>query len=87
MPRAKKPSKTEIPKKAVVKARAGHSATAVAATDEAMPAAVRALPAAAELEEEIRRRAFELYKERGDEHGTDEIDWHRAEREVRSRYG
>ena len=34
------------------------------------------------LEEEIRRRAFELYEERGREHGHDIEDWVRAEAEV-----
>ena len=34
------------------------------------------------LEEEIRRRAFELYEERGREHGQDIEDWVRAEAEV-----
>jgi hypothetical protein len=32
--------------------------------------------------EEIRRRAFELYEERGREHGQDIDDWVRAEAEV-----
>jgi hypothetical protein len=34
------------------------------------------------LEEEIRRRAYELYEERGREHGHDLDDWVRAEAEV-----
>jgi hypothetical protein len=34
------------------------------------------------LEEEIRRRAHELYEERGREHGHDVDDWVRAEAEV-----
>jgi len=34
------------------------------------------------LEEEIRRLAFELYEERGREHGHDLDDWVRAEAEV-----
>ena len=34
------------------------------------------------LEEEIRRRAFELYEERGREHGHDIDDWVRAKAEV-----
>ena len=38
------------------------------------------------LEEEIRRRAYDLYRERGGHHGSHEADWHRAESEVRSKY-
>lgn len=34
------------------------------------------------LEEEIRRRAYEFYEERGREHGHDLDDWVRAEAEV-----
>jgi hypothetical protein len=40
------------------------------------------------LEEEIRRRAYELYLQRGATAGGDENqDWLIAEREIRSRYG
>ncbi len=38
------------------------------------------------LEDEIRRRAFEIYQERGSVPGNEHEDWLRAEREVRSRY-
>ncbi len=45
----------------------------------------------ANLEEEIRRRAYELYLQRqataGDENGDENQDWLIAEREIRSRYG
>ncbi len=34
------------------------------------------------LEEEIRRRAYELYQERGREHGHDLDDWLQAEAEI-----
>lgn len=37
------------------------------------------------LEEEIRRRAYELYLERGTTPGSESEDWLVAEREVRSR--
>jgi hypothetical protein len=43
------------------------------------------------LEEEIRRRAYELYLQRtgtaGDENGDENQDWLIAEREIRMRYG
>jgi hypothetical protein len=36
------------------------------------------------LEEQIRRRAYELYVERGSESGSEVDDWLRAEEEIRS---
>jgi hypothetical protein len=41
-----------------------------------------ASPSAAELEEEIKRRAYQLYEERGCTHGFDLDDWLQAEAEV-----
>jgi hypothetical protein len=35
--------------------------------------------------DEVRRRAYELYEERGGEHGFHDEDWYRAEQEVRAR--
>jgi len=35
------------------------------------------------LEDEIRRRAHELYEQRGGEHGHDLEDWLRAEEEIK----
>jgi len=37
------------------------------------------------LEEQIRRRAYQLYEERGKEDGHEAEDWHRAEEEVRGK--
>ncbi len=37
------------------------------------------------IEEEIRRRAYELYEERGGHHGRHDEDWSRAETEILSR--
>jgi len=39
------------------------------------------------LEDEIRRRAYELYAERGFSSGHEHEDWLRAEREVKQRHG
>lgn len=39
-----------------------------------------------DLDEEIRRRAYELYLERNGAPGDPAMDWLTAEREVRSRY-
>jgi hypothetical protein len=38
------------------------------------------------LEDEIRRRAYELYQQRGTASGSEAEDWLNAEREVRQRY-
>lgn len=38
------------------------------------------------LDEEIRRRAYEIFEERGCTPGNEHEDWVRAEREVLSRY-
>jgi Protein of unknown function (DUF2934) len=38
------------------------------------------------LEDEIRRRAYEIYEQRGVGSGTEADDWFTAEREVRQRY-
>ena len=38
------------------------------------------------LEDEIRRRAYELYQQRGTASGSEAEDWLTAEREVKQRY-
>jgi hypothetical protein len=38
------------------------------------------------LEDEIRQRAFELYKQRGSSPGSEAEDWLAAEEEIRQRY-
>ncbi len=38
------------------------------------------------LEDEIRRRAYEIYEQRGSSAGSEADDWFAAEREVRQRY-
>ena len=63
--------------------------TRAAHSDSTRPPAKRPRPASAagNLEEEIRRRAYELYELRGREDGFAEEDWTRAEREVLGRRG
>ena len=64
--------------------------TRAAHSDSPQPPAKRPMPAAVSsvnLEEEIRRRAYELYELRGREDGFAEEDWARAEREVLARRG
>jgi len=41
---------------------------------------------AADLDREIRLRAYQMYCERGGLHGAHEDDWRRAEQEVREKY-
>ena len=38
------------------------------------------------IEDEIRVRAYELFQERGGQHGFDLEDWRRAETEILSKY-
>ncbi len=40
----------------------------------------------ADVQEEIRRRAYELFLQRGGKHGHDAEDWARAEAEVLARF-
>ena len=64
--------------------------TRAAHSDSSQPPAKRPMPAASSsmnLEEDIRRRAYELYELRGREDGFAEEDWTRAEREVLARRG
>jgi hypothetical protein len=64
--------------------------TRAAHSDTSQPPAKRPMSAAtasSNLEEEIRRRAYELYELRGREDGFAEEDWTHAEREVLSRRG
>ena len=59
-------------------------------SDSLQPPAKRPMstaPGTFNLEEEIRRRAYELYELRGREDGFAEEDWARAESEVLSRRG
>jgi hypothetical protein len=38
------------------------------------------------LQEQIRQRAYELYEERGRQHGFEQEDWSRAEAEILAKY-
>ncbi len=98
MAKDKKSSDTPTPKKtAAKKSSAKKSATkkpagteiAAAASASANVAAspvYMAQPSAAQLHEEIRQRAYQLFCERGGQHGSHEADWHRAESEIRTKY-
>jgi hypothetical protein len=94
MPKEKKPSDSTAPKKTAAKKAPAKSAAKKAGAAKADAASVSSSfavghhgkPSAAELYDEIRRRAYELYVERGGKHGSHEDDWHRAEVEVRAKY-
>jgi hypothetical protein len=66
----------------------GHHASDLVSTADATSATARNAViegnAAIDLDA-IRRRAYELYEERGGQHGLHEDDWYRAEQEVRAR--
>jgi len=64
----------ETPKRKPTTKRAG-----VGKVKEGRPVRGPAVPS----EEEVRRRAYELYRERGEEPGHELDDWTRAERELR----
>ncbi len=88
--KAAAPKQAAAPKKAAapvesVAAAIAATAPANAAQHTTLPMRT-AKPAPAELYDEIRRRAYEFYRERGGQHGSHEADWHRAESEVRSKY-
>jgi hypothetical protein len=78
------PAKAAAPKKSTAE-KIVSSAPVSAPQVSAAPVRT-ARPAPAELYDEIRRRAYELYRERGGQHGSHEADWHRAEAQVRSKY-
>jgi hypothetical protein len=54
------------------------------ASPKSTPPKVTILPDPVSLRERISERAYELYESRGCEHGKDEQDWLRAEREIRA---
>lgn len=99
MAKNKKTSEKSASKKAVTTKSSAHEAVPNKSVAEKIATSVpvsephllavpvrTARPSPAELYEEIRRRAYDFYSERGGEHGSHEADWHRAESEVRSKY-
>jgi hypothetical protein len=89
----KKQTRSTLPKKSTRSAKPqpideGHRAADLVSTADATVAtaqnAVIEGNAAIDLDA-IRQRAYELYEERGGQHGLHEDDWYRAEQEVRAR--
>jgi len=68
----------------------GKSKAKSQSTSQPRPEIVKATPRSGvvpfSLEEEIRRRAFELYMQRGASSGSETDDWLVAEREILDRY-
>ena len=90
----KKQTRSSSPKKSTRSAKPpqaideGHRASDLVSTADATIAtaenAVIEGNAAIDLDE-VRQRAYELYEERGGQHGLHEDDWYRAEQEIRAR--
>jgi hypothetical protein len=59
----------------------------IAGTPATVPSATGDIPieslAIEPIHDDIARRAYQLYEERGREHGRDQEDWFQAERELR----
>ncbi len=62
------------------------SGDSVAAAAPAMTVEVKKNLVPINLEEEIRRRAYELFQQRNGGPGNEQEDWLRAENEIRTRY-
>jgi hypothetical protein len=76
-----RPRKTSSPKKSVTK-----QPTPINSRQSAVLENIPATSTQPGIEEEIRRRAYELYEERGRLHGFEQEDWARAEAEIRNKY-
>jgi hypothetical protein len=56
-------------------------------TEATAPEKAKVTTQAVSINEVIRTRAYELFEQRGKQHGRDFEDWLRAESEVRQRFG
>ena len=84
MPKAKTPRTNGKSKTVSISPESNHTPVVeVTATQEVKKYSV---PIPINLDEEIRRRAYELYEQRGCTPGHDHDDWVVAEREVLARY-
>lgn len=82
------PAKKKTKKKAAPKKKATKKTTKKAATKKAAPAP-RTTPKI-DLRtyiNELNRRAYEIFQQRGSTHGHDWEDWFQAEQEVKKKYG
>jgi hypothetical protein len=81
--RPKKSSSTKKPLKEPIPIDSGISQTASAANNQDHRPATQEFPG---IEEEIRVRAYELYVQRGYQHGRHDEDWTQAEIEILAKY-
>jgi len=81
-----RPSKTSSAKKSVMKQPTPIDGRPSAAAPENAPTSFPLSGIDLRIEEEVRQRAYELYEERGRQHGFEQEDWARAEAEVRKKY-
>jgi hypothetical protein len=92
----KKQSRSAAPKKSTrgvkppqaIDERQQHRASGTASTADTTSATARnaVIEGKATIDvDAVRQRAYELYEERGGQHGLHEDDWYRAEQEVRAR--
>lgn len=93
MAKDKQSPDTNSPAKAVKKSSAKKSPAKKSAARNAaaqpasgVSAAAAAKPSQEQLFKEISVRAYEIYCSRGAQHGADEADWLRAEKEIRAKY-
>jgi hypothetical protein len=84
MAKAKTPRTTTTRSKQVIQMPEPGTVTATAT----LPSETRktSAPVSIDLQGEIRRRAYELYEERGCVHGFEQQDWAQAEREILARH-
>ncbi|HWK31143.1 MAG TPA: DUF2934 domain-containing protein [Terriglobales bacterium] len=83
-PAAKKSTRSAKPQ-AIDENRASETVSTAEATIATARNAVIEGNAAIDLDA-VRQRAYELYEERGGQHGLHEDDWYRAEQEIRARH-
>jgi hypothetical protein len=85
MAKAKTPRTTTSRSKQVIQMPEPGTAAATATATASEPRKIAA-PVSIDLQGEIRRRAYELYEERGRVHGFEQQDWAQAEREIMARH-
>lgn len=86
---AKKKAAKKTPKKAAKKASPKKAAAKTAAVTKRPASPQRSIPKI-DLRtyiNELNRRAFEIYQQKGSTHGHDWEDWFQAERDVKKKYG
>jgi len=74
MPRKQTAKKTTTAKKTETRAKTGEKSTKITLNNPG------------DFVSEVRERAYEMYMERGQNHGNDLNDWLKAEKEVKNKY-